>query len=319
MNLKGPLISVIVPVYNIGKYIEDCLISIRAQTYSNFECLVIDDCGSDNSIEVISKLLSDWNYDKRFKIIRRSSNGGLSAARNTGIDNSIGDYLFFLDGDDKLMPKALESYVLVAQRHNDVQMVQGNVIYENCNEVWQFQSTDFMEYTNDRNWIRSQLLEWKIAISAWNKLYRTDYIKKYKLRFLEGIVHEDVKWCWDNQKHLTAIAFCEYKGYWYRTENQTSIMHSMDKTNSSISFLKIYEQIKLNIDDNKELIFIKNYILNYRTSLYMWSYSKNRSSIRKKLRNLIRMSNYPSLLSRCILLYLLSYLFPYNIYKNIIE
>lgn len=315
MNQENSLISIIVPVYNIEEYICDCLESVKAQSYSNFECLIIDDCGHDNSIQLARELLKSWEHDNRFKIIQREENGGLSAARNTGIDYSSGDYIYFLDGDDKIMPQALEALLSMAYKHPGVQMVQGNVVYENKKEVWQFKQSDFPEYSNNREWIRTQMLEWKIAISSWNKLYRSDYLKTNNLRFCEGIIHEDVKWCWDNQKHLTTIAFCDYQSYWYRTGNQTSIMHDTDKTKSAISFLSIYHLIKNDITDKKELKFIREYILPYKVSLHRWAYSKNRKCIKKKLQGIIKHSCANCTTSRCLMLLLLLYFFPFNIYK----
>lgn len=317
MKLETPLISIIVPVYEIEKYICDCLESIKTQSYPNFECLIIDDCGHDNSITLAYQLIKKWNNDNRFIIIRRNKNGGLSAARNTGIDYSSGDYIYFLDGDDKIMPQALESLVFSVCKYPGVQMVQGNVVYENNKEVWQFKPSDFPEYSENQEWIRAQMLQWKIAISSWNKLYRSDYIKANRLRFQEGIIHEDVKWCWDNQKVLRSIAFNNYQGYWYRTGNQNSIMHDVDKTNSSVAFLRIFQRIAGDINDMAELEFVKSYILPYKVSLHRWSLSKNRKKIRAVLKEIMKNSKPVTLSGRCLWLYLLSYIFPFNIYRNL--
>ena len=90
-------VSVIVPIYNVEKYLKECVDSILKQSYKNIEVLLIDDCGTDNSGEIAK------NYekqDKRCIYIRREKNGGLSAARNTGIKNATGEYLAFIDSDD---------------------------------------------------------------------------------------------------------------------------------------------------------------------------------------------------------------------------
>ena len=90
------LVSVIVPVYNVEKYISKCLELVKEQTLTDFECLIIDDGTKDNSIEKAIKVIGD---DERFKIYHKV-NGGLSDARNYGIDKATGEYLFFLDSDD---------------------------------------------------------------------------------------------------------------------------------------------------------------------------------------------------------------------------
>lgn len=311
-----PLISIIVPVYGVEEFICECLMSVRQQSYDNYECIIVNDCTTDNSIIYATQLISDWGYDNRFKIVYRKGNGGLSAARNTGIDSAKGKYIYFLDGDDKLMPDALMSMVKTINKYPTVQMVQGNVIYENQKEVWQFSSSDFPEYSDDRNWIQTNMLQWKISISAWNKLYRTDYLRDNNLKFQEGIIHEDVKWCWDNQKKLRSIAFNDYKCYWYRICNQNSIMHDVDKTRSALSFLDIFDSIKEDINDETEIQFIKDYILPYKVSIYRFSLCKNRILIRNRLKNILHSLSNSILRQRCIALLFMLYIFPFNLVKN---
>ena len=313
---KTPLVSIIIPVYNIEKYIEECLESVRRQSYTHFECLVIDDCGNDQSIPRVVKFIQRFE-DDRFKILHRFTNGGLSAARNTGIDNACGDYLYFVDGDDKIFPDALKNLVSVVDKYPDVEIVQGNVMYQEGEAVWHFSEGTFPEYSENREWIRTQMLRMNIAVSAWNKLYRLDYIRKNKLQFLEGIINEDVKWCWDNQKLLSSIAFCSDICYWYRTDNQASIMHETDKTRSSISFLIICNQIKNEINDDLEIKFIKDCLLHIRVTLNRWAYSKNRKLIRSYLKDMLRDITSSSMRSRCLSLYILSYIFPFNLYIRI--
>jgi glycosyltransferase involved in cell wall biosynthesis len=98
-------VSVIIPVYNAAKYIADTVQSVLAQTYENFEVLIVDDGSTDNSIEICQQLT-----DPRIRIIRQT-NRGVSSARNTGIRNAKGDYLAFIDGDDLWLPEKLEKHV----------------------------------------------------------------------------------------------------------------------------------------------------------------------------------------------------------------
>ena len=90
-------VSVIVPIYNVEKYLTECVDSILKQSYKNIEILLVDDCGTDNSGNIAKEYV---NIDKRCRYIKREENGGLSAARNTGIKNATGDYLSFIDSDD---------------------------------------------------------------------------------------------------------------------------------------------------------------------------------------------------------------------------
>lgn len=89
-------ISVIIPVYNVAPYITDCLHSVMRQSYQgSIECLLIDDCGTDNSMEVVNSVLNDYNGKIDFKVLHHECNRGLSAARNTGVASATGDYLYF--------------------------------------------------------------------------------------------------------------------------------------------------------------------------------------------------------------------------------
>lgn len=103
----GPLVSAIVPFYNVEEYLDGCLASIAAQTYSNFECILVDDGSPDGSRAVAEQWAS---RDERFRIITQE-NKGLGAARNTGTAHSSGDYLIYLDSDDLLAPRAFEQFV----------------------------------------------------------------------------------------------------------------------------------------------------------------------------------------------------------------
>ena len=82
-----PRITVVVPIYNVELYIEKCLNSVKSQSFNDFECICVDDCGNDNSMAIAQKFVEN---DTRFKIIRHEYNRGLSVARNTGIDNASG-------------------------------------------------------------------------------------------------------------------------------------------------------------------------------------------------------------------------------------
>ena len=117
-----PKFSVVVPIYNVEKYIGKCLTSIQMQTFSDFEVLCIDDCGNDTSISIAESFVQK---DSRFRIIKHEKNRGLSAARNTGIENSIGDYILCIDSDDWVESVLLE-LVFKAFQSKDVESVWFN-------------------------------------------------------------------------------------------------------------------------------------------------------------------------------------------------
>ena len=109
------LVSIIIPVYNAASYLEETINSIQEQTYSNWEAIFIDDCSSDNSYNLIKKYQKE---DKRIKLIKNKTNSGAAVSRNNGIDHAEGDYLCFLDADDKWHPEKLEKQINFMQELN---------------------------------------------------------------------------------------------------------------------------------------------------------------------------------------------------------
>ena len=110
--MSGPLVSIVVPVYNVESYIEECLQSVCSQTYENLEIICVDDVGNDRSMDVVRSFAVK---DCRIKIIEHDKNKGLAEARNTGLEHVSGDYVFFLDSDDWLSIDAIEKFVRSAK------------------------------------------------------------------------------------------------------------------------------------------------------------------------------------------------------------
>lgn len=111
----SPLVSVIIPIFNVEKYVEQCVRSVMSQTYENLEILCIDDQGRDGSINIISNLAK---IDRRIRIVVHHENLGLGQARNSGIMEAAGDFIYFLDADDWIMPRAIEDLVEKAILNN---------------------------------------------------------------------------------------------------------------------------------------------------------------------------------------------------------
>ena len=109
------LVSIIIPVYNASRFLEETINSIQEQTYSNWEAIFIDDCSSDNSYNLIKKYQKE---DKRIKLIKNKTNSGAAVSRNNGINHAEGDYICFLDADDKWHPEKLEKQINFMQELN---------------------------------------------------------------------------------------------------------------------------------------------------------------------------------------------------------
>lgn len=241
-------ISIIVPVFKVELYIEKCIKSILQQTYTgDLECLIIDDATPDNSISIVEQMLSEKkNNNIEFKIIHHKQNKGLSAARNTGIHNATGDYIYFLDSDDFLESNCILELTRMLHKYPDVELIQAGAISKN--QVLSLKDkTDLPEYTQNKEWIKQTLLRRDILpVTSWNKLIKKDFIIKNNLYFKEGIIHEDEHWNYFACKFLSSIAICKKDTYNYITR-EGSIMHSHN-IKSIESWLLILNDFIENID-----------------------------------------------------------------------
>lgn len=196
--MNQPSVSIIVPVYNVGPYVEDCIHSVMRQTYNGrMECIVVDDCGTDDSMAIVERVIEDYKGPITFKILHHTHNRGLSAARNTGMDAATGDYLFFLDSDDELTDDCLEKQV--STLHSEwYDIVVGNV---ECYDILPDKRKRIfnLEFNIENDVIlRSpevidSIIKWR-NVTAWNRLFRASFIKSSGLRFKEGMLHEDNLW-----------------------------------------------------------------------------------------------------------------------------
>ena len=106
--IESMKVSIIVPVYNVAKYIERCLLSVLNQTWPDLEVILVNDCTPDNSMEIVRRVVASHPRGAVVRCLEHEENRGLSAARNTGISASVGDYLYFLDSDDYISANAIE-------------------------------------------------------------------------------------------------------------------------------------------------------------------------------------------------------------------
>lgn len=219
-------ISIIVPVYNVEQYIKECFDSIAAQTYKGeIECIFVDDCGQDDSVAVLEKLIAEYKGPIQFSIVHHEHNKGLSGARNTGIRKAKGDYLYFLDSDDTITPDCIEKLAALAEKYPGVEIVQGSA---KSNSDWLMLKWNLTpEYSESFKWIRTTMLKrYVLPMTAWNKLVRRDFVLEHELYFAEGMIHEDEVWNFMLSKYVHRIAFCFDATYNYRV-NDEGIMHQV--------------------------------------------------------------------------------------------
>lgn len=248
-----PRVSIIIPVYNVEKHIEECLKSVVNQTIGDkIECIVVDDCGPDNSFAIASEWVKHYRLDIReqsvdFKLIQRENNGGLSAARNSGVKEAIGEYLYFLDSDDYLIPTAIEHVLTLADKHGGVDLLPALYITDG-HKMEQFGPHSFPEFSDDRKLIKTALLDYnRIPVTAANRLVRREFFLEHSLWFKEGIIHEDNYWTFFLAKHVQRMAFTPEKIYYYRT-TEGSITKAPNKEKETKAFTTFIRDFSTNID-----------------------------------------------------------------------
>lgn len=242
-------VSIIVPVYNVQDYIIECLASIAAQTYtSGVECIIVDDCGQDESMAKAEKFLQDYHGEILFSIVSHEQNRGLSAARNTGIMHANGEYVYFMDSDDTILPDCLKHLMDVTLRYSDAEMIAAGAKTTIKKDAKRFTMEKlFPDYSNNPEWIARTLFrrggKKGIPVTAWNKLVRRDFLLQHQLFFCEGMIHEDELWNFMLAQELSCIAFCKHDTYCYRTRPQSIVTSYKTKDERALACLPLWHEI----------------------------------------------------------------------------
>lgn len=182
---EAPLVSIIVPMYNVGKFALPCTRSLLCQTYPNIEILIVDDGCTDGTIDLIEGVVGD---DPRVEILHKE-NGGLSSARNYGTRRCHGDYLMYVDGDDLIDPRAVEFMVQAALRYR-VSFVAGSFAKTPPLESYEMRGEPSFTLESGREHLRRFLLLDGESGSAWGKLFARSLVPF--LIYPEGQLFEDM-------------------------------------------------------------------------------------------------------------------------------
>ena len=257
-------VSIIIPVYNVEPYIEECLLSVSSQTMTEgVECIIVDDCGKDNSMSIAERFIEEYVGKISFSIIHHGSNRGLSAARNTGIKAAKGEYVYFLDSDDTITADCIQRMYAFIERYGKVDLVQGS-FYENDEEKRTQNYILKQEHLTDKKTIKRFLLTFHgYIVAAQSRLIKKDKIISNGLFFREGIIHEDNYWTFFLAKHIDTMCFCSERTYYHRY-NPESITGKINKEKESKAYSTILKELSGNIDsfmkgEQKEYI-LYNYI-----------------------------------------------------------
>ncbi len=234
------VISVIIPMYNVEKYIKGCLQSVAAQTFCDFECVCIDDGSPDKSAKIAEKFALT---DARFTVIHQK-NGGLSDARNTGMHHSTAPYVFFLDSDDYIHPKTLETLYNLIQKTG---VKVANCGVQNTAKIFDeaLEDIDISRYKTEiiSNPLNAFLKRRDIKTGVCFRLYARQVIQD--IPFIKGVHFEDVAFTTQLLNQIDKMAFINAPLYYYY-KNPNSVMRShfsnekIDSYNTLIRHLSAY-------------------------------------------------------------------------------
>lgn len=273
-----PKFSIIVPIYNVEAYLEKCLVSIKNQTYKDYEVILVNDGTKDNSMKIAQKY--------PFKIINQK-NQGLSMARNTGVKEATGEYIIFLDSDDYIEKDLLKEINNSLANNPDIVRYQIQETYEDKENIIKYEESPF---TNKSGVEAFKLLtSYHFVENAWCYAIKRSYYQKEKFSFKKGTIHEDfglIPLVIIKAKNVNSIS---YIGYNY-LQRQGSIMSAKDyeKTKKKVNdfynhYKYLIEEIdKTNLDSSYFKSFISNSLVLKITELNKEDYKKYLKLLKKE-------------------------------------
>lgn len=290
-------VSIVIPVYKVEKYIERCLRSVFNQTYANIECIIVNDCTPDGSFVKAKKLIETYEGNIDFKLLVHRQNEGLSQARNTGVNNSTGDYIYFLDSDDRITEDCIAKLVDTAKENNLPEIVMGvtkgvdnlgNQVSVSAAQTKSFMTNAevFQGYINN---------EWYVI--GCNKLIKRTIFDVHHTYFTPGIYHEDVMWSFEISTYVSSLVLCPHITYLYYVGDTNSITRSTwgtKRVSDSITILERKAIYLERVSDRKGLArHIKNEGINIVYSLFRNGFSND--EIKKFMKRIVQLNSKKSI------------------------
>ena len=299
--MPEPKISIIIPVYNVEEYLRECLDSCINQTLKDIEIICVDDCSPDNSIKILEEY---QQKDSRIKILRHETNKNLGAARNTGLANATGEYIWFVDSDDYIDTKACEILYYAIKEFNVDMLCFSAIQFSEADNKRNFAYFTYHHQGVQINKIYYPRTNWKeihfsnLNVSACMYLTKRTLIQKF--RFRDGVFYEDSDFTPILLVSVDSFCYIPYTAYFYRI-NPQSTTHScvtQKKLDDAILCMDLLDQfiVKNNIDKRHFFYdsFIKqlNWVVNWykdNTELNLENHTKLTNlelKYRKDLKNL---------------------------------
>lgn len=312
MIMQDIKISIVIPIYNVAPYVEECIQSVMNQTWKGkLECILVDDCGTDDSMKVATEKLKGYNGKIDFKVICHERNRGLSAARNSGIDAVTGDYVYFLDSDDEITADCIEQLAKPLEKSRyDFVVADYTIVGSDMSKAPLLLKDGTT--LNGREVLRAyRKSEWYML--SVNKLYQVAFLNQYNLRFFEGIIHEDELWSFQIACLAQSLYSVGYVTYIYKirkgsiTVNQNherrcfcinvilkemcvfSSLHQMSHNKEVHNLIQNFQMITLNSIHSEAPDLLQSFYLEQRHGMntkWLHCFLLNSINIRRQLRDL---------------------------------
>jgi len=291
-----PLISINIPIFKCEDYIFRCLESVKNQTYQNIEIILVNDCTPDNSLSIIDKFTQD-NPNLNIKLIHHTENAGLSVVRNTGIEHSNGEYIYFLDSDDDITNDCIEKLAKnVVENKTEMVIAQNRWIntFDHSTKDFGF-STDFSTLVySDNLSIFKAYCRGSFPVSSWNKLVKLSFIKENEIYFVPGLYAQDELWMFHVMEKINSLSIIKDITYNYYL-HANSVVFNRTKKNSE-NHQTILEWISKSYhqtESEKRKKLIRGWIVDYKKTILQmqWKVLKDKEYF---ITNYQRMQKAPS-------------------------
>lgn len=253
------MISVIVPVYNVEKYLEECLDSIQNQIYTDIEVILVNDGSTDNSEVICEKYCEQ---DKRFKLINQK-NQGQSSARNVGVEASTGEFIAFVDSDDIIKINYLEK--LMQYMTEDIDIVESKFSVLKNEFLAEMLGGPTILFEGNSQEAVKIFPNHVLSVNPVTKLYRRSIVEA--VPYLEGLIFEDIYSGIGMLKYIRKIIKIDYVGYYYR-QHQSSTMHRTFTEKNLDVFIVSDKLIELYSDREELIPYIASFLVHVATMHY---------------------------------------------------
>lgn len=234
MKMNNPKVSIIIPVYNVEKYIERCVRSILSQDYFDLEVIFVDDCSPDHSSEIIKRVAADYpERNNQVIILRHEKNLGVSVARNTALDVMTGDFVMFVDADDYLFDGAVRKLV-VCQQENDSDITSGGFVLDHGDRQ---EVDDGYKYSSVDELLQ-RCCGSVLSHNHFARIFRAKLLDAPRIRYRPGVkIGEDWIFFVEVLLRANSLAYINEPIYYYDFTNQSSAMHNIMRADRVCSYM----------------------------------------------------------------------------------